>query len=61
MSNKTCHDKKYGITDVSIDVPKVIGKKKEKKIIELELTENTKECFTKSVAAVKEAIAALKN
>jgi malate/lactate dehydrogenase len=39
----------------------VIGKEGVERIIELELTENTKECFAKSVAAVKEAIAALKN
>jgi malate dehydrogenase len=61
MSVSTCLDGEYGFTDVSIGVPVVIGKEGVEKIIELELTENTKECFTKSVAAVKEAITALKN
>ncbi len=61
MSVSTCLDGEYGFNCVSIGVPVVIGKEGVERIIELDLTENTKECFAKSVAAVKEAIAQLKN
>jgi malate dehydrogenase len=42
-------------------VPVVLGKSGVEKIIELELSNQTKERFGKSVAVVKEAIAALKS
>jgi len=42
-------------------VPVVLGKSGVEKIIELELSNQAKEHFSKSVAVVKEAIAALKS
>ena len=61
MSVSTCLDGEYGYSDVSIGVPVVLGKSGVEKIIELELSNQTKERFDKSVAVVKEAIAALKS
>ena len=60
MSVSTCLDGEYGFSEVSIGVPVVLGKRGVEKIIELELSNQTKERFGKSVAVVKEAIAALK-
>ena len=60
MSVSTCLNGEYGFSDVSIGVPVVIGKQGVEKIIELELSNETKERFEKSVAVIKEAIAALK-
>ena len=61
MSVSTCIDGEYGFSDVSIGVPVVLGKSGVEKIIELELSDQTRERFGKSVAVVKEAIAALKS
>jgi len=61
MSVSTCLDGEYGFSDVSIGVPVVLGKTGVEKIIELELSNQSKERFEKSVAVVKEAIAALKS
>jgi malate dehydrogenase len=61
MSVSTCLDGEYGFSCVSIGVPVILGKDGVEKIVELELREKTKERFAKSVAAVKEAIAALKD
>lgn len=61
MSVSTCLDGEYGFSDVSIGVPVVLGKSGVEKIIELELSNQTKDRFAKSVAVVKEAIAALKS
>ncbi len=61
MSVSTCLDGEYGFSDVSIGVPVVLGKSGVEKIIELELSNQTKDRFDKSVAVVKEAIAALKS
>ncbi len=60
MSVSTCLDGEYGQSCVSIGVPVVLGKEGVERIIELDLSEGTMAKFTKSVAAVKEAIAALK-
>lgn len=60
MSVSTCLDGEYGASGLSIGVPVVLGKEGVEKIIELELSEKTQERFDKSVATVKEAIAALK-
>jgi malate dehydrogenase len=46
---------------LSIGVPVILGKEGVEKIIELELSEKTKEHFDKSVAIIKEAIVALKD
>ena len=61
MSVSTCLCGEYGASGVSIGVPVVLGKEGVEKIIELELSEKTKERFTKSIAVVKDAIAALKS
>ncbi len=61
MSVSTCLSGEYGFSDVSIGVPVVIGKQGVEKIIELELSNETRELFWKSVAVIKEAIAALKS
>jgi malate dehydrogenase len=60
MSVSTCLCGEYGFSDVSIGVPVVIGKEGVEKIIELKLSSQTSERFAKSVAAVKEAINALR-
>jgi len=60
MSVSTILDGEYGFSGVSIGVPVVLGKEGVEKIIELELSKKTKERFDKSVATLKEAIAALK-
>ena len=61
MSVSTCLNGEYGFSDVSIGVPVIIGKIGVEKIIELELSNETKERFGKSVAIIKEAMAALKS
>jgi malate dehydrogenase len=61
MSVSTCLDGEYGFSNVSIGVPVVLGKYGVEKIIELELSDQTRERFGKSVAIIKEAIAALKS
>jgi Malate/lactate dehydrogenases len=60
MSVSTCLDGEYGQTDVSVGVPVVLGKCGVEKIIELDLTEQTRERFNQSVANVKNAISQLK-
>jgi len=61
MSVSTCLDGEYGVSDVSIGVPVVLGKSGVEKIIELELSNQSKDRFDKSVAVIKEAIAMLKS
>jgi malate dehydrogenase len=61
MSVSTCLCGEYGFSDVSIGVPVVLGKEGVEKILELELSDHARESFAKSVATVKEAIAALKS
>ncbi len=61
MSVSTCLDGEYGFSNLSIGVPVVLGKSGVEKIIELELSNQTRERFGKSVAVVKEAMAALKS
>ncbi len=61
MSVSTCLNGEYGFSDVSIGVPVVLGKAGVEKIIELELSNESKEKFAKSVAAVKAGISSLKS
>jgi len=61
MSVSTSLEGEYGFSDVSIGVPVVLGKRGVERIIELDLSEATRDKFAKSVAALKAAIAALKN
>jgi malate dehydrogenase len=60
MSVSTCLDGEYDQSDVSIGVPVILGKCGVERIIELNLTEQTREQFIRSVAAVKNAITQLK-
>lgn len=61
MSVSTCLDGEYGVSDISMGVPVVLGKRGVERIIELELSQKAKERFDRSVAAIKDAIAALKD
>jgi malate dehydrogenase len=61
MSVSTCPSGQYGCSDYSIGVPVVLGKDGVEKIIELELSPQSKERFEKSIAAIKQHVAALKD
>jgi malate dehydrogenase len=52
-------DKEYGVGGYYVGVPIVLGAKGVERIIELELTEQERTDFQKSVAAVKELVAAM--
>jgi malate dehydrogenase len=60
MSVSTCPSGQYGCSDYSIGVPVILGKDGIEKIIELELSPQSKQRFEKSIAAIKQAVAALK-
>ena len=60
MSVSTCPSGQYGCSDYSIGVPVVLGKDGVEKIIELELSPQSKERFEKSIATIKQAVTALK-
>jgi malate dehydrogenase len=60
MSVSTCPSGEYGCSDYSIGVPVVLGKNGVEKIIELKLSEESKQRFAKSLNAIKQAIAQLK-
>ena len=60
MSVSTCPSGQYGCSDYSIGVPVVLGKDGVEKIIELELSPQSKERFEKSIDTIKTAVAALK-
>jgi malate dehydrogenase len=60
MSVSTFLKGEYGFANISIGVPVVLGKNGIEQIIELELSTRTRKRFEKSVAVIKEAIAALK-
>ncbi len=49
----------YGYSDVSIGIPAVIGKNGVEKIVELDLNDDEKEWFKKSVDSVKNAISSI--
>jgi malate dehydrogenase len=50
----------YGLKDVYVGVPVIIGSNGVEKILEIEFTASEKEAFSKSVGAVKELIASIK-
>ena len=52
-------DKEYGVGGYYVGVPVVLGSAGVERIIELELTEQERADFSKSVAAVKELVAAM--
>ena len=60
MSVSTCPAGEYSCSAVSIGVPVVLGKNGVERIVELKLSAESKMLFEKSVAKVKNAIAALK-
>jgi len=55
----TALDGEYGYSDVTVGVPAVIGKNGVEKIIELELNDEEKELFKKSVESVKNGISSV--
>jgi len=56
MSVSTYLQGEYGFSDVSIGVPVVLGKNGVERILELELTPETKKLLEKSVSTIKEAV-----
>jgi len=61
MSVSTYLQGEYGFSDVAIGVPVILGKNGIEKILELELSPESKRRFEKSVSIIKEAIKKLKN
>jgi malate dehydrogenase len=61
MSVSTVLDGEYGASGLSIGVPVVLGKEGVERIIELELSNQTKEKFAKSVFTLKGALATLRS
>jgi malate dehydrogenase len=59
MSVSTCPSGEYGCSNYSVGVPVVLGKNGVEKIIELELSPESKQRFEKSVETIKNAIAQL--
>jgi len=54
MSVTTYLQGEYGLSDLSIGVPCILGKNGVEKILELELDDETKKEFEKSAGSVKE-------
>ena len=61
LSTSTPLEGEYGQTGLSIGVPVILGKNGIEKILELELTDKTRQRFENSAQAIKNALAALKN
>ncbi len=61
MSVSTYLQGEYGFSDVAIGVPVILGRNGIEKILELELSPESKRRFEKSVSIIKEAIKKLKN
>ena len=61
MSVSTYLQGEYGFSDVAIGVPVILGRKGIEKILELELSPESKRRFEKSVSIIKEAIKKLEN
>ena len=59
MSVSTCPQGEYNCSAVSIGVPVVLGKNGVERIIELALSKESQRRFDNSIAAIKQAIAAL--
>jgi malate dehydrogenase len=60
MSVSTYLQGEYGFSDISIGVPVVLGKRGVEKILELELTPETKQRFERSVSIIKDVICRLR-
>ena len=52
-------DGEYGVSDVTLGVPAIIGKKGVEKIIELDLNDEEKQGFAKAVDSVKSAVSGI--
>jgi len=61
MSVSTYLQGEYGFSDVAIGVPVILGRNGIEKILELELSPESRRRFEKSVSIIKEAIKKLKN
>ena len=61
MSVSTYLQGEYGFSDVAIGVPVILGRNGIEKILELELSPESRKRFEKSVSIIKEAIKKLKN
>jgi len=61
MSVSTYLQGEYGFSDVAIGVPVILGRNGIEKILELELSPESKRRFEKSISIIKEAIKKLKN
>ncbi|MCD6241695.1 malate dehydrogenase [Candidatus Bathyarchaeota archaeon] len=61
MSVSTYLQGEYGFSDVAIGVPVILGRNGIEKILELELSSESRRRFEKSVSILKEAIKKLKN
>ena len=61
MSVSTYLQGEYGFSDVAIGVPVILGRNGIEKILELELSPESRRRFEKSVLIIKEAIKKLKN
>lgn len=59
MSVSTYLQGEYGFSDVSIGVPVVLGKSGIERILELELSSETRQLFGKSVSIIKDALGKL--
>jgi malate dehydrogenase len=53
-------DGEYGYSDIVVGVPVVLGARGVEEVIEIELDEDKKEKFAKSIASIRESIAILK-
>ena len=61
MSVSTCPNGEYGCSNYSIGVPVVLGKNGVERIIELELSSESKQRFEKSVETIKTAVKQLQS
>ena len=61
MSVSTCPSGEYGCSNYSIGVPVVLGKNGVERIIELELSSESKQRFEKSVETIKTAVTQLQS
>ncbi len=59
MSVSTCPSGEYGCSDYSIGVPVVLGKDGVERIIELKLSDESKQRFEKSIETIKQAVKSL--
>ncbi len=61
ISVSTCPQGEYDCSNISIGVPVVLGKEGVERIIQLELSDESQRRFDKSVAAISQTIASLKD